>query len=421
MFGWSYRRTLLAIGVVSFLLRASYVIAQTRFAIFDTPFLAGDSRTYLAAASAIAAGHGLSLNGAPTAFVGPVYPLFLSVFAVLGRGALAIGIVQAALGAVTVALTGGITLELASAARRTQRVAEQLALVAALVMCVYPGIILWTGYILTETPFLFLMASSLYLILVAQRRGSARLAVLAGGVAAAAALTRSAYLGTALLVTLLWLAIAFRGRTPKAWLVPALFFAALLVPQVVWTVRNVVELASPIVTVTESGGILYQGNARGSSGGSGGYLDEKDVPPLELPAGLGEVQRDEVYQRQAIADITSDPWAVVRRWPAKLWNMWRPTYEDASLRNGIVSVLTYVPVLLLGLAGAVGLAMHRPLISMTALPLLVILSWALMHMLLVGLIRYRVPAELVLVSATPFGAEWLWRRLAVRRPAGAPA
>ena len=88
--------------------------------------------------------------------------------------------------------------------------------------------------------------------------------------------------------------------------------------------------------------------------------------------------------------------------------MWRPTYEEASTRNLLVSFATYLPVLVVGVAGAAILARAGALRA-SALPALFLVTWVGVHMLVAGLIRYRLPAELILIvtGAVPLA---LWSR-----------
>lgn len=400
---------MLLVFLAALAIRATFVVVQTRFAIFDTPFLASDSRAYLNFAEGILAGRGLSIDGVPSALAGPVYPLFLAVLMRLGLGPEAIGLVQAVLGAATAVLIGVLAREYSSIAGFDPVLSRRLGLAAASAGAGYPHLILWTGYILTETLFVFLVASSLVSVFVAERTRSRKHAFMAGLLGALAALTRSALLTCGVLMFLLWLYVALRRRKGVA--LPLLFAVALTVPHVGWALRNFVELGAPVVTVTQSGAILYQGNAAGIGGGSTGYLDASEIPPLSIPPGLTEIERDRVYMERALHDMRADPVAAVARWPAKLWNMWRPTYEGASLRNAVAFTATYVPVLAFGLFGLFMLAVRRPTISIRQIPVIVFAAWVAMHVVLVGLIRYRVPGELILLSTAPIGAMAIWDRI----------
>ncbi len=119
-----------------------------------------------------------------------------------------------------------------------------------------------------ETLFTFLVALSLYLALRAMRGGSHWLADLSGLVAGGATLTRSPYLVVAVGLLTYWAVLSARQRA--AWIQPTLFALVLALPLAAWTLRNEIDLGTPIVTVTESGYVFYQGNSRGAIGDTTG-------------------------------------------------------------------------------------------------------------------------------------------------------
>jgi hypothetical protein len=268
--------------------------------------------------------------------------------------------------------------------------------------------------VLTETLFVFAVAVSLFATVRALRDGSVRWAVAAGLAASVASLIRPPYLAVALVLTAWWwFARAGGGRGPRRAAVA--FGLALLSLVAVWTGRNLVELGALVPTSTESGFVFYQGNSRGATGGSGGYVWTPDFDPIEVPTDRsGEVERDRFYLERALADMAADPVAVVARWPAKLWNMWRPTYEGASPRNKVVTLATYLPVLALGVLGAATLARGGWRASGAALAILLV-TWVAVHVLVTGMIRFRLAAELMLLETVPFGCFALIELLRRRR------
>lgn len=287
--------------LAALVVRVAFVLIQTRFLVFDLPFVAGDSLLYLELARNINAGDGMRTAAGPTAYVGPVYPLFLALLTSLGLDVHGIGLVQAILGSVTAALVALCAAELALASGRPDRAAPHAG-IAGGATAVYPHIVAWTGYVLTETLFLALVAAAVFFALRAARAAALPLAAGAGLFAGAAALTRSAYLAAAL-VTFTWLALSARTRRLQ---LAALFAVSLALPVAGWTARNVADIGAPIVTSTSGGGSMYHGNARGGTGGTRGYADDVDIPELVPPSGLDEVGRDRFYMRAALADISSD-------------------------------------------------------------------------------------------------------------------
>ena len=396
------------------MVRVAFVMLQTRFAIFDVAFVATDSQLYLALADALRSGAGFSIDGHATAFVGPAYPIVLAGLRAAGLDTLGIGMAQSLLGALTASFAAATAAYLpAIPGSRLSR--RWMVLGAGAVCAIYPHLVFWTGYVLTETLFVFLVAGSLLLLFRSAIDGRVGGALASGLLAAAATLTRSPFLGVAALLVG-WLGYAaFRGRVRPG---VAIFFAVgLALPILGWTARNAIELGAPVITTTHSGWVFYQANSAGSTGGSGGYLGVGDFRPLEAPTDLDEVRRDSFYLARTLQDIRADPVEFIARTGPKVWNMWRPTYEGASLRNGALTLGTYIPVLVLGFLGAVALARTAAL-PIGAIPLLILAAWFVLHAVVGGLIRYRLPAELVLSIAAPFGAATLlgiWRPRSVTR------
>jgi hypothetical protein len=400
-----FRRDLVLIGVVAFVVRVAFVILQTRFAIFDVAFVATDSQLYVQLADAIRSGAGFSVDGRPTAYVGPAYPMFLAVLRAAGLDTLGVGVAQSLLGALTACFAAATAAYLpAMPGSRVPR--RGLVFGAGVICALYPHFVFWTGYVLTETLFVCLVASSLLLLCASAINQRIGLAFASGLLAAVAMLTRAPFLAVAL-VLVCWVGYGVLRREIRP-AVATLFALGLALPILGWTVRNVVELGAPVVTTTHSGWVFYQANSAGSTGGSGGYLGDGDFVPLDPPAGLDEVHTDSFYLARTIDDIKADPMAFAARTGPKVWNMWRPTYEGASLRNGVLTLITYVPLLLLGVLGSVALAGTRPR-TVGAVPLLILVTWFLLHAVVGGLIRYRLPAELVLGIAAPFGIALLVR------------
>lgn len=392
-------RALGLIAVVALGVRLAYVALQSAFSFIDASFIAGDSVLYLELGRSIAAGQGMSLGGSPTAYVGPGYPVFVAAAMKVGLDPLGIGLVQAVLGAGTAVFVALAARELAAPQQRTS-----WTVIAGLAAATYPHLVFWTGYVLTETLFVFLVTASLVALLLAVRRESLTLAALAGVSAAAASLTRPPFLAIAVVIAAWWILLVLRQSSARRAILPLLFIIAAAVPLAAWTVRNAALLDTPIVTTTESGHVFYQGNSRTSNGGSRGYVDQRDFRPLDLPPGMTEVESDAAYLHAALEDIRADPLGRLALWPAKAWNMWRPTYEGASLRNGLVTLVTYVPVLILGLIGAVQLA-RRDILGTSAVPLATLLVWVFIHLVVTGMIRFRLPAEAVLLMTLPAGIE----------------
>lgn len=387
---WAITCFLLALA-----LRVGLVVVQSQFHIFDVVYDASDSVLYRGLAESLIEDGRYWFNDHPTAYVTPGYPLFLAALFFVGRSTLFIGLVQSIIGALTVLL-------IADCARRLSGV--RAAWIAGLTAAVYPHFLFWTGYVLTETFYLFAFALGTWLmvLLISTRDPRPWLSISAGAVWGLAILTRPNTLGFVLLLIIVgllshtWRRIAFLSLVG---------FAALWIP---WVIRNAIALDAFVPTSTESGVILYQGNSAGATGGTRGYVDALDFQPLPRAEGLGEVEQERVYREAALDWMSRHPGGVLALAPKKLANMFRPTYAGSSTRNTLVTLLTY-PLLLL--AGSLGLVLLWRRGELAGRLLVLLVAYHLMvHGLLTGMIRFRLPVELILCASAACAGAWLLSR-----------
>ena len=212
-----------------------------------------DPDNYLPLARSLASGRGFAIDGRPTAYRPPLYPLILApVAAALGdRPATGVAALHLALGAGCIWLT-------ASAARR-QRLAPGRALVAAALVACDPVLVSQSRVVMTETLAAFLAAGTLAAFSVPGRRGAA----LGGVMFGLSTLCRPSAWPAA------WLTAAARllpGLDPDA--TPArerLLQAALLLlvataTAAPWALRNARVFGEPILTTTHGGYTLALAN-----------------------------------------------------------------------------------------------------------------------------------------------------------------
>lgn len=398
---WVLARPLLATFAIALVVRVAFVITQIELQIFDIAFDATDSTLYRSLAEGIASGEGfINAEGEPTAFVGVGYPAFLAALFRMSDSTLFIAIVQSVIGSATVAAIAWIGRELGG---------RDGAWVAGLAAAFFPHLIFWTGYVTTETLYVFLLVGAVAAATAAicERGKITGFAAFSGVVFGCAALVRPIALGLGVLIVALGLVLA-RYRTRAL-----VGLAALALTMTPWVVRNAVHLGEPVVTSTESGYVLWQGNSPDATGGTRGYVDGLDFKPLDLPEHLSEVEKDGEYRRHALTWMKDHPGEVVALVPKKLWNMWRPTYEGASVINNLVTYLTYLPLLVSSLVGLY-LARRHPI----GMLLIVVLGYHLLvHGLVTGMIRFRLPVEAFLLASLA-GWPLSQRELLQRDPAG---
>lgn len=367
------------VAAAALLVRVSFVILQIEFAVFDIAFDATDTGLYRSLTESLRSGEGFAVRGEHTAYVTPGYPLFLAALYVVSPSTLFIALVQSLLGAATAVLLAALAFRLGGI-----RAAWAAGLAAAL----YPHLVFWTGYVLTETLYVFAVVAAAYLTVRAVETDSRWVAAGAGLTWGGAFLVRPIMLGLALVV-------AFAGALSPRFRSSALVgLGALLLVVGAWTARNVITMESFIVTSAESGYVLWQGNSPDATGGTRGYVDHLDFETLDLDDDIGEVERDRIYMREALEWMRENPGRVAALAPKKLWNMWRPAYEGASPINLAVTLVTY-PLLLIG--GLAGLWVARRKGILGWLLIAFFLYHLLVHGLVTGMIRFRLPVEAMLI------------------------
>lgn len=390
------RWSLLVFGLTA-AVRIVVLVLQMRFGLFDIAFDAADSMLYRALAESLLADGRYAVDGSPTAYVTPGYPLFLAALFPLSRATWFIGTVQAL-------VSGLAAVAVADVAQRAAGL--RAGLLAGLAFALYPHLIFWNGYVLTETLYVALVVVAVWLADRAWTEQRVPLGGMAGLAFGLAALTRPIILGFALALGAAGLLAARYRRVALVGL------AVLGLTMAPWVVRNALTLDAPIVTSSESGYVLWQGNSPGATGGTRGYVDGVDFEPLDLPAGLSGVEADRIYRQRALGWMADNPARVLALAPKKLWNMWRPTYEGSSALNQLVTLSTYPVLLGFGIAGIVLLVRRRDVLGWLVLGF--VAYHLVVHGLVTGMIRFRLPVEAVLVIPASVAAAALLDRVGVR-------
>jgi 4-amino-4-deoxy-L-arabinose transferase-like glycosyltransferase len=397
-------------------------LAGRLFFAFHRGPLVADEITYVRCAENVLQGRGFVIPAFGLEFrlyVAPAYPVFLIPFrAAFDAAALprAVGIAQAILGMGTAALI------YFTARRLGGRLAGAVAASAVLF---HPYLAFFGSRVITETLSLFLFA--LFLSLYLDRNAGPYKLGAAGAVIALATLTRPVflYLGILACACLLFRKPdePWRKRVINAG-VAAAALVAVLAP---WTARNF-ALSGRLIPVTDvSGRVLYQGNSA---------LAAEEVRPL--PETL---IRSEAF-RERVAPFADDPVAVelafqdltkekamraiadhkreflllsLRRFGHMF--VLRPTLAPRVRglpRNEFVLVLVTAFSILLYAAAAVGFFTAPGRLSKLFLPLACIFNTG-MHAVLISLLRYRLPTDLIFTLVAGFGVAFLWEKTKLRR------
>ncbi len=412
------RRCLIALLLLAALLRLGVIC-------WKPESLAEDRDLYWGIAKHLAAGHGFANPdwGHPTAYRPPLYPVFLAGIIFVGGGPKLLAVVQISLSVVTVWLTWRVARRLGF---------QSSALLAAAFVAVNPLLVQTTSLAMTETLSAFLQ-TSLLLILVETRPGEWRHRWGIGVLLGLSALCRPTIWAFTVLASVVSVVGLF-VRTSSAisprrvhilvgWVAIALTCGLTVAP---WVVRNYVIFGEPILTTTHGGYTLLLGN------NDEAYRSEIATPtgqPWDSRAWQDSLRQEArrvdlkkwVYQGRFMIhalelkqrELARDRWmsAVAKTWirqhprefaelcwlrVRRFWNIF-PGGADAGSLPKVAQWGMAVFFAIELLAAAVGLwRLRRDEWSRWWPLVLLVLSFALVHVVYWSNLRMRAPVEPVL-------------------------
>jgi 4-amino-4-deoxy-L-arabinose transferase-like glycosyltransferase len=347
-----------------------------------------DGEEYDAIARSLAAGTGFEVNHSPNTFRPPGYPFFLAaIYAIGGPGYAVVKIVQSVVGALTCLMIVLIGEQLFS---------RRVGMMAGVIAAVYPFLVAYTGFLLSETLFVFLSTVFLY-ALVRLREDPAWLWVaVAGLVLGVMNLTRPVTLFLPVLL-FFWLWVEW-GAKRRAAVIAGMLALWMMVPIMPWTVRNYMVTNSfiPISSHLWSG--LYAGN------------NPTIMHDPEAIGGSIEPEQLEDYRAAYLSFLqhylVHEPMELLRLELHKLKRFWS-VFPKTTSRDRVISVFSYgllLPFFLIGMMFA--LQRHQK-------PWLLffwILNFCLVTLIAHGSTRFRLPVEPVLILFGSLALERLWVR-----------
>ncbi len=386
---------LLAIVLLAFALRLIWVLYATADPI-DGRF--DDSVFYHVVAAHMAEGGGYTnpYSFLPTAEWAPGYIFLLTpLYWLFGSHHQVAEVANVVLGAATVAALYLLARELFNGVT---------ARIAAVLLALFPGQVLFTSVIYSETLFTFVFVLALLLLSLTARRGKTldwRWVAAFGLVAGAAALVRGVGLWLLIIAPLYW---AFSLREWRPMLRGgALAFGAAALVILPWTVRNIITLDSPVLISTSAGLNFWQGHHEGASGGNEPPIDIMNrYGPLTRPG--AEVDISNAGLREGLRFALTHPREELSLSARKVRELYKhdtialdlnenfgerpfiPAALESALR--ITADSFYFFVLALGVLALVRTGPNRRALL---LPVLVAVIWTLGHIALFGQPRYHMP------------------------------
>jgi len=399
--GWNYWLALTLF--VAFGLRLGLALA-VQHEVAKTPgrlcLIAGDAEGYWELATHLSRGEAYSIYDPPRRLLRmPGFPLLLAISrGVVGDSSLGVRIVLALVGTLAVWLTYRLGVELSG---------QTAGLLAALYTALSPSMNLFSVLFLSETAFAAGMLASLVAVARLIRQGSEhplklssaiQLSTVSGLLVGLATYLRPTWLlmgpGLAMLV-----AVTLRQNRSRKMVTAGLICLTLMITLTPWTIRNAMVTGHLIPTTLWVGPSLYDGLHPGATGDSDMTFFEQDA----LLQTMSEYEMDREYRQRAWSFAAENPRQVAWLAWVKQTRFWSPVPNTAQFQQPwipVIAWLAFTPLILLSLIGAWYTRQDLALLFLTAAPLL---YFAALHLLFVGSLRYRLPAEYPLAVLAAVG------------------
>ncbi len=361
-----------------------------------------DSVRYERVAFNLNVGRGFSeYYGIPTAFVGPVYPYFLAgMHQLFGGGALPVQLLQALFGALVCLACYKMASAISGA---------RAGLIAAAAAALSPEMAVMTGFVYTETLFMF-FTSWAFVLLLRGYSGHGTWKHWAGGglLFGAGLLTRHVlfFFPPALAVLAL-----LSKKTRPAFKGILLFSGCAYLLLIPWTIRNYRVFHALVPVATGSGGEFWIGSYAPFQGRY--HYDDTRDQIQKLSAGArDEVERDRMLTRAGMENIRARPLQYLGMAARKFFRFFFQIYQDrpsgkqrsSSLPVLGVLALSYYPLLLLA-------AVSIKYAAVFEIPLYGVLAYSALLCSVVHTVpRYRIPLLPFFIVLAATAAERLLRR-----------
>jgi 4-amino-4-deoxy-L-arabinose transferase-like glycosyltransferase len=388
----AHRGLLLVLAVALIVRLTLAVVIQNRV---DQPpqrlcLIPGDAEGYWELAQNIRAGRDFAIYEPPRHVLRtPGFPILLAVSqSIFGESPFAARCLLAIVGGLACGLTYWLGTELTD---------KTTAFLAAIYTALSPTLALFSVLLLSETTF----AASLLVSLIAIRRMteripnpsatiSIRVAFVAGLLIGVATMIRPTWLYVGLLIGAVVIVLgAGKGAWRRRGLQGAFLVGGIVVSLAPWTIRNFYVTGHLVPTTLWVGPSLYDGLNPAATGDSDMQFIEDD----QLTQRLSEYEVDREYRRRAWDFAFHNPvrtaWLAMKK-QQRYWSLVPNADQFRDWKLQVVVCLTGLPLLVFGGLGLWKSRHDKGLLVLTTGP---ILLFAGLHLLFVGSLRYRLPAE----------------------------
>ena len=362
--------------------------------------ITGDAEGYWELAGHIAAGEDYSIFDPPRRLLRmPGFPALLALPRfVFGDNPFAARILLAIVGTIACGLTYWLGRELGG---------EAVGVIAAAYTAISPVICLFSVLFLSETAFAAAMLASLIAAAKLTRHNQGLGPSIFRQVGRAS--QTGILVGLATYMRPTWLLVGpglsflflFYGHQSIRWklVVSLVICLALGIALAPWTVRNAWITGHFVPTTLWVGPSLYDGLNPDATGDSDMEFFEKD----RLLQTMSEYEMDREYRRLSWAFAVAHPQRVMQLALVKQKRYWSPAPNTPQFKHPSIHAVAwfaYAPLIVLACLGAWFSRRDFWLLILTAAP---IFYFATLHLLFVGSLRYRLPAEYPLAVLAAIG------------------
>lgn len=311
------------IFLISFVLQLIFILS------LKVP-LEQDATEYDSAAVDLIKGRGFSADGINPApgYIKQGYVLFLAfIYKIFGRSIFAVKIIQAILISLSCIITYKIGRELFN---------ERTGFFSALATALHPAFLAISSHIITEALFTFLLAASIFYLVMAMKSRSLKSYLLSGiflGLSTQVRLT-SVFFPCFILVGLL----LFYKEKLYALKVSVLILLAVITISTPWAIRNYVLFGHFNLVTAYGGAVLWIGSyTKGQAHQDNSELKKamtqidrqlkKHYSQKVINDGEFAMERQRAYFNLAIENIKKDPLGYIALFPKKISRLWIGSYS----------------------------------------------------------------------------------------------
>ena len=390
---------ILYVFLFSFIVRFIYLYFFSQNIMHIEHSLFGDAAQYILIAKNIASGNGFNMlpDSNLLANRAPLFPFILAgVFKFFGQGYWPTRIFQVCISSLVPVITYLIGKEIAH---------ERVGRVSAYISIFYPFYVFYSGYVLTETLFVFLSCLSLLYLIRFIKTGSYQDSLLAGIFLGLSALTRPIALGFGLFFVMCYFFVS-RCRLKGSAVILATMFLVILP----WTIRNYIVFEKFVPITTEAGRVFYSGNNPMNK--TGGCIRHVDFIEPKETGSMGEVEASKYMFKKGLEFIRHNPVTFLKMSVKKVGRLWRVfpywTSGFTNIKYKLISIFSYGLILPFFLIGIFLSIRNWKLV----LPLYCLIVYtSIFCMVFYGTMRFRLPLMPAVIVLGSIGIDrLLWKK-----------